>query len=59
MTKGFKRLAAQHPIADIKKALALMRYRTVAPNDKSLAYTSLKVCAQILKISYTKAHQLA
>lgn len=45
MTKGYKRLSQQVPKADIKRALALMRFRTSTPNEDSLAYASLNVCA--------------
>jgi len=59
MTKGFKQLVKLAPLTDIKRALALMRFRTTSPSSESLAYASLSVCAKILKISYSKAHQLA
>ena len=59
MTKGFRKLIKQAPLADIKRALALIRFRTATPNADSLAYTSLSVCAKMLNISYTKACLLA
>ena len=41
MTKGFKRLSKQVPLPDIKRALALMRYRRTTPTVDSLAYASI------------------
>ena len=58
MVKGFKKVSKEVPIADIKRALALMRYRTTAPNADSLAYASISVCAHQLDISYRKTHAL-
>ena len=58
MPKGFKRLSELVPMADIKKALALMRFRTTEPTKDSLAYATITQCAKILKISTYKTHQL-
>ena len=58
MTKGFKRVSKEVPIADIKRALALMRYRTAKPTVDSLAYASISACAHVLSISYKKTHAL-
>ena len=41
MTVGFRRLSDKVPIADIKRALALMRFRTTSPTPDSLAYISI------------------
>ena len=41
MTKGFRWLSDTVPIADIKKALCLMRYRDSRPTTASLAYASI------------------
>ena len=46
------------PMVDMKRALALMRYRTTTPTVESLAYASISACAQVLSISYTKTHAL-
>ena len=54
MTKGFKKVSTEVPMADIKRALALMRYRTASPTEDSLAYASISACAQVLSISYEK-----
>ena len=48
MTKGYSILKKKAPIADIKRALALMRFRTATPSADSLAYASLSTCAKVL-----------
>ena len=45
MVKGFKKLSKEVPMADIKRALALMRFRTDTPSAESLAYASISACA--------------
>ena len=45
MPKGFKRLSEEVPIADIMRALALMRFRTTTPTVDSLAYASIEQCS--------------
>ena len=58
MTKGYISLKKEVPITDIKRALALMRYRTAAPTVDSLAYASLKLCSRVLCISYEQTRKL-
>ena len=58
MTKGFRKLSKEVPVTDIKRALALMRFRTTTPNADSLAYASISACAHVLGISYKKTHSL-
>ena len=41
MPKGFKQLSESVPIADIKRALALMRFRTPTPTADSKAFASI------------------
>ena len=58
MTVGFRRLSDKVPIADIKRALALMRFRTINPTAESLAYASIELCSHELGISYEKTRRL-
>ena len=54
MPKGFRKVSKEVPMPDIKRALALMRYRTTTPDADSLAYASISACAHVLSISYEK-----
>jgi len=45
-------------MADLKRALALMRYRTDTPTADSLAYASISLCARVLSISYEKTRTM-
>ena len=58
MTKCFKRLSEEVPIADIMRALALMRFRTTHPTQDSLAFASIELCSSELGISYQKTRKL-
>ena len=58
MPKGFRYLSKEVPMTDIKRALALMRFRTPTPTDDSLAYASISVISRVLCISYTKTRNL-
>ena len=58
MPKSFRKLSKEVPTHDIKRVLALMRFRTTKPTQHSLAYASISACAHVLNISYKKTHQL-
>ena len=58
MVKGFRLLIKEVPITDVKKALALMRYRTTTPTVESLAYATISVCSRVLCISNNKTRNL-
>ena len=58
MVKGYARLIKEAPITDIKKALALMRYRITTPTVESLAYASISLCSRVLCISQEKTRNL-
>ena len=58
MRKHFRRAFKDIPIEDIKRALCLLRYRAHKPDIKSMAYLSLKRCADELGLSVSQARRL-